>query len=557
MKSSSLQWWKRCSLGVCLLLEGLLGLQIAWGQQRVAATAAQTAPTTTQTPASPQDSLGRTTPRGTVLGFFSASYNHRYDIAAQYLDIHEHPEAAAELARQFFLVLDKRLPPKLNSVSNDPRGSMSDPLDLRRELIGSVATSKGTVGIYLELVDRPNIAPIWLFSSDTLVKVPDLYGEVSALTQETILPGFMLRKFLGLSLVAWLFFAVLPLGYLILGLANRLLGAGVGYALRHWAGRPLIPNPNILPHPLRLLIISAAVYWLPSEISLSLIARQVGSIIAKLLLIVALVWVVVLINRACELYLRKRLEIRGRLSSTAILRPARGVMNVVAAVVGLMFALHTFGINPSAALAGLGVGGIAIALAAQKTLENVIGGASLIADEAVRVGDFFKMGDVIGTVEQIGLRSTRVRTLDRTLVTIPNGQMATMTLENFSARDNFWLHHIIRVRCETASTALNPVLLDVRELIEREPGVLPATTRVRLLRFAESALEIELYAYFSARDWAHFLEIQQDLLIRIKEVLTSAGVEVAYPTRTIHMIAEMKAEDVLPDPSRATVGTEA
>ena len=226
-------------------------------------------------------------------------------------------------------------------------------------------------------------------------------------------------------------------------------------------------------------------------------------------------------------------------------------MDLIAIFIGLMILLHTFGINPTATLAGLGVGGIAIALAAQKTLENVIGGASLIMDGAVRVGDAFRIGDVVGTIEVIGLRSTRVRTLDRTVITIPNGQVATMTLENFSARDRFWLRHLIGIDYGTAPDTLASILADIRNLLERDPRVLPITTRVRWLRFAESSLELEVYAYVVARDWNHFLEIQEELLMKIKQLINAAGVEFAFPSRTIHIKNEMEASWMRPAPAGA------
>jgi len=229
------------------------------------------------------------------------------------------------------------------------------------------------------------------------------------------------------------------------------------------------------------------------------------------------------------------MEKKGRLSATAILRPARGVMDFIAIIVGLMIILYKMGINPSAALAGLGVGGIAIALAAQKTLENVIGGVSLIMDGSVRVGDFFKVGNVMGTIEVIGLRSTTVRTLDRTIVTIPNGQMATMTLENFSVRDQFWLRQLIGVEHQTPPAALNSLLAAVREILEHESLLVPTTSRVRLVRFAESNLELEVVAYIFATNCDHFLEIQETLLMKIKALVETNRVGIGYPTKAVYL----------------------
>jgi MscS family membrane protein len=134
-----------------------------------------------------------------------------------------------------------------------------------------------------------------------------------------------------------------------------------------------------------------------------------------------------------------------------MLHLTRWVVNLLILFGGVFVTLHYFGVNPAAALAGVGVGGIAVAFAAQKTLENIIGGVSLIFDQAVRVGDILKVGETSGTVADIGLRSIRIRTPDRTVVSVPNGQIANMTLENISSRDKFWFHPVLALRYGTTS----------------------------------------------------------------------------------------------------------
>ncbi len=543
----------RHCLAVVLFLAGLPSPSHVCAQLPKAATSSP--PAQGQAPEEPPDPLGRSTPRGAVLGFLTSAYERNFDTAAQYLNTRLRGKDAALLAEQVLVVLDRKLPPKLNNLSNDPQGSMSDPVDPRRELIGSVTGDDGKVDIYLERVDRPKSTPIWLFSRQTLTNIPDLYNEIKSASQETVLPEIFWRRFLGFSVFGWVFFISLPLLYLSLGVVHRFLVFAWKYGQRRWAKWPSPPNLKAFLHPIRLLILALAIHATLARFSTSLVARQVGSITESLILILSLVWLAMIINRWCEDYLKKRMESQGRLGSTAILRPARAMMDVIVAIIGLMFALHGFGINPSAFLAGLGVGGIAIALAAQKTLENVIGGASLILDEAVRVGDSFKIGDVVGTVEGVGLRSTRIRTLDRTLVTIPNGQMATMTLENYSARDNFWLRHLVGLGYDTEPSNLNAVLGAVRELLGQDSRVLPASVRVRFLRFSESSLDLEVFAYVLARDWNHFLEIQEDLLMQIREVIASNGAEIAYPVRTIHVKTERKPEDLpAPQPQNITSG---
>jgi MscS family membrane protein len=140
---------------------------------------------------------------------------------------------------------------------------------------------------------------------------------------------------------------------------------------------------------------------------------------------------------------------------------------------------------------------------------------------------------VSGTIEVIGLRSTTVRTPDRTIVTIPNGQMATMTLENLSARDNFWLRQLIGVEHQTPLDALNSLLAEVREILKQDPRIVPSTDRVRFLRFAESNLELEVVAYVFARNWDHFLEIQEEILMKIRAQIEATGVMFGYPARAL------------------------
>jgi MscS family membrane protein len=235
---------------------------------------------------------------------------------------------------------------------------------------------------------------------------------------------------------------------------------------------------------------------------------------------------------SAENYLvRRRLTVSG---SASVLRLFRRLIDGSLLFGGFLFVLYHFGVNLTAALAGLGVGGIAIALAAQKTLENVIAGVSLIADEAVRVGDFLNLGDVQGTVEGVGLRSTRIRTLERTVVSLPNGQIANMRLETLSARDKFWFHPAIGLRYETTTSQLHSFLTGVRELL-RHPNVDPASVRVRFVRFGTFSLDVDIFAYTSAHDWNDFLEFQEELLFRIIDIVHETGTDFAFPSQTLYL----------------------
>ena len=180
-------------------------------------------------------------------------------------------------------------------------------------------------------------------------------------------------------------------------------------------------------------------------------------------------------------------------------------------------------------VAGLGVGGLAIALAAQPTIENLIGGLSLFADKPIRVGDFCKYGDDMGTVEAIGIRSTRIRGLDRTLTTIPNAALSKMPVVNFTLRDRMLLKLVIGLRYETKPEQLRHVLAKLRELLLAHPKVTPEPSRVRFIGFGDCSLNLEVFAYVATRDWNEFLEVQEDIYLRMMDVVTASGTGFAFP----------------------------
>jgi MscS family membrane protein len=218
--------------------------------------------------------------------------------------------------------------------------------------------------------------------------------------------------------------------------------------------------------------------------------------------------------------------------------------------------IRRLGGDPTAAMAGLGIGGIAVALAAQKTLENVIGGLSLIFDRAVCVGDFLKVGEATGTVDSIGLRSTRIRTPDRTILSVPNGQIANVSIETISSRDMFWFRHVLGLRCETTPVQLRAVVAGIVRQLGGHPAVDPESIRAKFFRFGPSSLDIEVVAYLVARDWSHFLDIQQELLLGILEVVELADTAIALPAQTLHLAgATSLAGAVLQATGRRADGT--
>jgi MscS family membrane protein len=187
-----------------------------------------------------------------------------------------------------------------------------------------------------------------------------------------------------------------------------------------------------------------------------------------------------------------------------------------------------------------------------ETIENLFGGI-IISDKPINVGDFCRAGEFLGTVEDIGLRSTRIRTLDRTVVAIPNGQLATMSLENFSMRDRIWLHHTVGLRYETTADQLRYVLAEIRRLLYAHPKVESESARTRFIRFAGSSLDVEIFAYVLTTDPRVFLAVQEDLLLRIMDIIEASGTSMAFPSQTAYIARDRRPDTSKTEKSIATV----
>jgi MscS family membrane protein len=496
-------------------------------------------PATTEAQPEPpkEDVLGRTTPRGAVMGFLNASRKGNAEIAALYLNTPLRGRDAENLASQLAVVLNRRLPARLNELSDKPEGSLPDPLRPDEDLVGTISAANGNLDITLERVDREKLGRVRLFSRTTLNSIPNVFQELATPAVERLLPDFLVKtRVAEIPLFEWLaVFVGLPVLYLLTGLLDRIISLGVGVLRRRLRRNVDLQTPQVLPQPIRLLLLAITIRWLLSRVGLPLLARQFWSTTAQIVAIGGCVWLLMLLNRWGEHYLVGRRP--GLSGSASVLRLLRRLIDGFALFAGLLFTLYHFGVDPTAALAGLGVGGIAIALAAQKTLENVIAGISLIADQAVRVGDTLKLGDIVGTIEDVGLRSTRIRTPDRTIVSLPNGQIANMNLEALSARDKFWFHPRLGLRFETTPVQLRSAMIGIRNMLREHSNVDSLSVRVRFLQFGASSLDLDISAYMSALDWNEFLQIQGELLLNVMDIVQTAGAEIALPSQTMYLTA--------------------
>jgi len=217
-----------------------------------------------------------------------------------------------------------------------------------------------------------------------------------------------------------------------------------------------------------------------------------------------------------------------------LIRITTRLLGIIAAATLLAVGADRLGIPVYGIVAGLGVGGLAIALAAQPTVENLIGGFTLFADKPIRVGDSCRCGSDEGTVESIGIRSTRIRGADRTLTTIPNAALSRMSVENFAQRDRMLIKSVVGFRYETSSEQLRYLLVKLRELLLGHPRLEPDSARVRFIGFGASSLDIEVFAYVKTSVRAEFLGVQEDIWLRVMDIVAESGTGFAFPSQTLY-----------------------
>jgi MscS family membrane protein len=211
------------------------------------------------------------------------------------------------------------------------------------------------------------------------------------------------------------------------------------------------------------------------------------------------------------------------------------MIKAVIFVMAIFLILGVLGFNLSTALAGVGIGTLAVGFGAQQTIANLFGGVSVLGDEVIRVGDVCKFGDRTGTVEDIGLRSTRVRTEERTLLAIPNGTVATINVENLSRRDKILFKTVLGLHSQNSPDHLRDVLAQIREILKGYPKVEPSTARVRLTEVTTSSINVELLCYVLTRDFDEFSTAREGLLLRIMKFVEDSGTSLASASQTLYL----------------------
>jgi len=496
--------------------------------------------------AAAEDQLRRETPRGAFMGFVEAVQRGNLATAADFLQWPRQrmPIGREDAATQLLFVLNHGFEGNLDRLSREPGGTTNDGLPVDRERAGTAVLASGErVDIYLSRVQQGSGSPIWLIASDTVGDIPRMYESAGLPNLERKLPAFLTKTDFG-HLQLWVPLALLllvPVLFVVSALLAWIVMAAVRVVLR-LRGKPIqgrrSPIVRALFRP-SVLILTVVLHRLVSpQLGIPLLHRQYYSRTVTIILLVAVVWWAWRLIDLAAGRTRDRLEPDNPRAAQKVYSLSRRLLKGTVAFVAIMVGLSAFGVNLTTALAGLGIGGLALAFGAQKTIENVFGGLFVLSDRSIVVGDFCQIGKYVGTVEDVGLRSMQLRTMERTVVSVPNGTLATMEVENFSRRDKFLFNPTFGLLYQTSMEQLQQVLDGVRALLDDDERIEPATARARFVRLGAYSLDVEILAYVFAADYAAFLGVQEDLLMRIVRVVKSTGTDLAFPSQTMYVQPE-------------------
>jgi MscS family membrane protein len=483
------------------------------------------------------DPLGRETPSGTVVGFLQAAQEGNYQTAASYLQLStvRRQSQGTLLAEKLKILMDRSFEGRLRRLSTNPEGN-PDYGTTDQQTIGVFSYGDADVPVVVVRVADPNSGKVWLFSSETLSKVPELYDNIEAHQVESKLPRSLVQNVvLGMPLWQWLaLLAAIPVAFAI-GWAIVLLLAIPRRLWLKFKKRPNLHTYSRISRPLLVSFSSIAHRILSSYFGLPLLTRFYYYRIVGVFISIGLFWFLLRISSLMMQRFRIHAISSGRTGTGTLMVLGQRLTTAFLLVAAVLATLGILGFNLTTVLAGLGIGGIAIAFAAQKTLENLFGGVSVLADEVIRVGDYCRFGDRTGTVEDISLRSTRVRTDGRTELSIPNGALATMNIENFSRRDKILFNPALAIRFDTSGDQLRYLLAEVRRMLYEHPKVETDSASVRFANFDSSSLRLETFAYVLTRDANEFNAIREDLLLRIMDIVGKSGTGFAFPSQTLFL----------------------
>ena len=427
------------------------------------------------------------------------------------------------------------LPDTCQLLSDQPEGSLADGLALNMEFAGTITAGEKKIDFLLVRTYRSHPArlygwwprkPFVRFPAcmRNWIKRPSPRGYPTSWCAQTYSASTFLSGcyFWSSCLVSW--GAAKLIVWIVTALSRR--------AHSYWA-HVESAGEGRLNRPFTFALAIVIHYILTNWLELPLLSRYYYSRVFWILLACTVAWLMSRLVQQTAAMASHRFNGSKWAAGSAAVLLGRRVFDAILILLVVLLSLNILGFDTRTALAGLGIGGIALALGMQKTLENFLGGVTLLSDGMLRIGDQYKLGERVGTVEDVRLRSTTFRMSEGTALTIPNGVLAVKEIETLSGRSRTLMQCVIQLSRETTAAQLRAVLAEIVRILAAQEKVEPEDARVRLIGFGASSLDLELFAYIQTPDTPEFLAIREDILFQIMNAIESCGTRLAFPAQTL------------------------
>jgi len=482
-----------------------------------------------------KDNLGRDTPRSSFIGFLKATEDFDYKLATEYMDLRNLPHAlrkydSEELARQLDFIIKRGMKIDVEHLSKRITGQVVDGLPDYRDELGHLVADEGEQVLLMQRVPGPDDNLIWKISNASVALVPELYDFFSY-------PAWVDKvreqlpdesSFLGIELFKWV---------IILGVATILypifwlISFGLSWLISK-PGSPLhIPVRRLFTRPLPIIAVMLITGTLLKELGLGATAQAIVE--AKTLMTIIVVWMMFSFIDLIRANRRERFKIQGRADAHILGRPLANALKLVTLIGATLIWLSNSGVEISTLLAGLGVGGIALALALQRPIEDLLGAVSMYSQQPMQTGDLCKYGTFLGNIEEIGLRTTRIRTLNDSMVSVPNSVIASGAIENISARKKILYHPELPLRYDTSQEQMKTIIDAIDEMVRNHEKVIEDSVRIRFTEFSENAMIIKARIYVDETDFSNYLSVVGELNMAIMKIVQDAGAHFAQGAKTV------------------------
>ncbi len=482
-----------------------------------------------------KDNFGRDTPRSSFIGFLDAAEIYDYKVAVQFMDLRNLPNSVSriepeELARQLDFVIKRGMKINVNHLSRRVTGQVVDGLPEYRDELGRLVADDEEQVLLMQKVPGLDDNYIWKISNASVALIPELYEFFSYPDWVEAIRNRLPEDagFLGVELFKW----VILLGStLLLWPAFGLIGFALSWVISR-PGSPLHqPVRRLLTRPIPFFFVMVINGALLEELGLG--ARAQLILESKTLMTIVFVWIILSFIDLLRERRRLIFQTEGRKDSHILGRPLANALKLATLLAATLIWLSNSGVEITALLAGLGIGGVALALALQKPIEDLLGAISLYSQQPVQAGDFCKYGTTLGSVEEIGLRTTRIRTLNDTLVSIPNSIITQGAIENYSARKKMLYHPDLPLRYDTSQEQMQAIIDGIDAMARNHGKVIKDAVRVRFTEYTENALIIKARVYVDESDFSGYLKVVGELNMSIMKIVQDNDAHFAQGAKTI------------------------